>query len=381
MIGNEVRRNMIYLDNCATTQVDEEVAYAAYEMMEKYYGNPSSPYGLGRETLRKITEARHQVAQVIAAPTERIFFTSGGTEANNLAIQGTLNAAAQKGKIISTTIEHASVLDTYKHMASQGYEVELIRPRDGKIQAEDIINAVDEKTQLVSVMAVNNETGEILPVQKIFRGIKAKNPYTLFHCDYVQAYGKLMQSLNDVPADLVSMSAHKIYAPKGCGALYIKENIPLQSLCFGGKQESMVRPGTENAAGIVAFGKAANNALKNIRRDWEHVSRLNQYLKEQLDSVEGAVINSPTDSLPYVLNISLPILSTEEWLHIFRLNDIYLSGSSACGRGEKSRVIKEMGIVGQRADSVLRIGLSKKNTKEELDVFIKIIKKMYRERN
>lgn len=372
---------MIYLDNCATTEVDEDVAYAAFEMMREFYGNPSSPYGLGRTALRKITEARHQVAQVIGAPTERLFFTSGGTEANNLALQGTLAALEKKGRIITTTIEHASVLDTCKYLKGQGYDVVFVSPRNGRIHAEDIIDAVDENTQIVSVMAVNNETGEILPIQKIAQGIKAKNPKVLFHCDCVQAYGKLPLNLNDIPIDLISMSAHKIYAPKGCGALYIRDKISFVPLVYGGKQESMTRPGTENSAGIAAFGKAANNALRNIRRDWDYVTELNQYLRQELKSIEGAVINSPEDGMPYVLNISLPILTTEEWLHVFRMNNICISGSSACGRGEKSRVIKEMGITGRRADSVLRIGLGKKNTKEELDVFMNLIKNIYKERN
>lgn len=365
---------MIYLDNCATTQVDDDVAYAAYKMMTECYGNPSSPYGLGRDTLRKITEARHQVAQVIAAPTERVFFTSGGTEANNLAIQGSLGAITSKGKIITTTIEHASVLDTYKYMESQGYEVVFIPPRNGRIEAKDIIDQVDENTRLISVMAVNNETGEILPVKEIVRGVKKKNPNTYFHCDCVQAYGKISVSLNDIPADFITISAHKIHGPKGCGAIYIRDEILFKPLCHGGKQESMIRPGTENAAGIVAFGKAANNALKSMNDNWKHIQELNHYLRDELLAVKDAVINSPDDALPYVLNVSLPQLSTEEWLHVFRMNNICISGSSACGRGEKSRVIKEMGITGRRADSVLRIGFSKKNTKEELDALIKIIK-------
>lgn len=372
---------MIYLDNCATTAVDEDVAYAAFEMMRKFYGNPSSPYGLGREVLRRVTEARHQVAQVIGAPTERLFFTSGGTEANNLALQGTLAALNKKGRIITTTIEHASILDTCKYLKKQKYDVVFVPPQNGRIHAKDIIDAVDENTQIVSVMAVNNESGEILPIKEIAKGIKKKNPRVIFHCDCVQTYGKLLLNLNEMPIDMVSMSAHKIYAPKGCGALYIKEGVPFMPLVYGGKQESAIRPGTENTAGIIAFGKAANNALKNIRKDWEYVSELNRYLREALKTIEGAVINSPEDGMPYVLNISLPVLSTEEWLHIFRMNNICISGSSACGRGEKSHVIREMGITGKRADSVLRIGLGKKNTKEELDIFMNLIKNTYKERN
>lgn len=368
---------MIYLDNCATTEVDDNVAYTAYKMMTECYGNPSSPYGLGREVLHRITEARYHIAQVIAAPTERIFFTSGGTEANNLAIQGGLGIHGIKGKIVTTTIEHSSVLDAFNYMGLQGFDVVMVPPRNGIIQAEDIIDQVDENTRMVSVMAVNNETGEILPIKEIAMGVKKKNPEVYFHCDCVQAFGKIPISLNEIPADFITMSAHKIHAPKGCGAIYIRENIPIKPLFYGGKQESMIRPGTENTVGIVAFGKAANNALKNMRKNLDYVWELNQYLRSELKTVKDMQINSPENSLPYVLNVSLPQLSTEEWVHEFRMNHICVSGSSACGRGEKSRVIKEMGITGRRADSVLRIGLCKKNTKEELDILMKLIKKIY----
>lgn len=365
---------MIYLDNSATTQVDEDVAQAAYEMMTIYYGNPSSPYMLGRDALQKLTAARNHVAKVISAPTNRIFFTSGGTEANNLAVLGVMSQTGMQGRLITTSIEHSSVLDSSRKVQQMGGEVIFVPPRDGRIQAEDIIKEVDENTRLVSVMAVNNETGEILPVKDIIEGVKRKNPKTFVHCDCVQAYGKLLFSLNSIPADLVTMSAHKIHAPKGCGAIYVKEGIPLEPLCYGGGQESRLRPGTENTPAIAAFGKAADKALVNIRTNWAYVNQLREYLLDEFSQMDEIVVNSPKQSVPYVLNISVLPYTTEELLHEFRMEEIYLSGSSACEKGAKSHVIAAMGIGGRRAESVLRIGLCKNNTLEELKTFVTILK-------
>lgn len=368
---------MIYLDNSATTQVDEDVARTACEVMTEIYGNPSSPYLLGRDALGRLTAARHQVAQVIGAPTRQIFFTSGGTEANNLAIRGSVLGARGKGKtvgrIITTAIEHSSVLASCRSLEEEGYEAVFIRPRDGRIQARDVIDAVDDNTLLVSVMAVNNETGERLPVEEIARGVKQKNPDTLVHCDCVQGFGKILFSLNQIQADMVTMSAHKIHGPKGSGAIYVREGLKLRPLCFGGSQESKVRPGTENVPGIAAFGYAAQKALGDIRRNWDHVKDLREYLTGRLSQMEKVVINSPEESVPYVLNISVLPFTTEELLHELRMKGIYLSGSSACEKGAKSHVIQAMGIEGQRADSVLRIGLGKKNTREEVTVLIETL--------
>lgn len=373
---------MIYLDNSATTQVDEDTARVACEIMTELYGNPSSPYMPGRDALRRMTSARHQVAQVIGAPARQIIFTSGGTEANNLAIRGSVLAARKKGRtrgrVVTTAIEHSSVLASCRSLEEEGYEAVFVRPRNGKIQADDVIAAVNEDTLLVSVMAVNNETGERLPVEEIARGVKRKNPDTLVHCDCVQGFGKVRFSLNQVQADLVTMSSHKIHGPKGSGAIYVREGVELQPLCFGGSQESMVRPGTENVPGIVAFGYAAEKALRDIRRNLEHVEELNAYLADGLRRMDGVVVNSPEGAVPYVLNISVLPYTTEELLHEFRMRGIYLSGSSACEKGAKSHVIQAMGIGGQRADSVIRIGLGKKNTREEITVLMETLNDLLR---
>lgn len=373
---------MIYLDNSATTQVDEDVARAAFEAMTVNYGNPSSPYMLGRDALTLLTQARHQVAQVIGAPTRRLFFTSGGTEANNLAVRGSLLAdreqARKGGRVVTTAIEHSSVLASCRSLEEEGFEAVFVSPRGGRIRAEDVIAAVDEHTRLVSVMAVNNETGERLPVEEIARGVKEKNPSVLVHCDCVQGYGKIPFTLNCIPADLVTMTAHKIHGPKGCGAIYVREGVKPGPICFGGSQESALRPGTENVPGIAAFGLAAGNALKDIRKNWLHVEMLNRYLREELEPLPEVVINSPEGAVPYVLNLSVLPFTTEQLVHEMRMRGIYLSGSSACEKGAKSHVIRAMGIEASRADSAIRLGLGKKNTLQEMKVLIETLKEMIR---
>ena len=196
----------------------------------------------------------------------------------------------------------------------------------------------------------------------------------------MQGYGKVLFSLNQVQADLVTMSSHKIHGPKGSGALYVREGVELYPLCFGGSQEGKLRPGTENVPGIVAFGYAAQKALRDIRKNWNHVTELNRYLTEGLLRMDQVVINSPENAVPYVLNISVLPFTTEELLHEMRMRGIYLSGSSACEKGARSHVIQAMGIEGRRADSVLRIGLGKKNTREEIEIFLDNLNKLIKER-
>lgn len=368
---------MIYFDNSATTKVDQDVAEKAMEMMLECYGNPSSPYLLGGEALERLTQARFYIAQVISAPTSSIYFTSGGTESNNLAIMGTVYGNPGKGKkIITTSIEHSSVKDVFKYLQSEGYEVVYIDPRLGKIQVEDVIAAVDDNTLLVSVMGINNETGEVLPIKAITEGVKKRNPHTIIHCDYVQGFCKMPFKLYEIPVDLLSVSAHKIYGPKGCGALYVRPGIQLKPLFYGGYQESSLRPGTENVALAVAFGYAANRGLINLHKHLDYVTGLKKHLLDQLETIPEVEINSPEGSSPYILNFSIPILRTDEMIHYLKLKGILLSGSAACSRGATSHVIKAMGFDKQRVMSTLRVGISKNNNLEEIDYLIKVLKEM-----
>ncbi|MEF9945544.1 MAG: cysteine desulfurase family protein [Lachnospiraceae bacterium] len=359
---------MIYLDNSATTKVDQDVAEIAVRMMTREFANPSSPYLLGRDALQFITQARYHIAKVISAPTRRIFFTSGGTESNNLAIQGSVKNQKKFGnKIITTAIEHSSVRETCEHLAKEGYEVSFVKPRNGRIQAEDVIHQVDANTILVSVMAVNNETGEILPVKEIVKGVREKNPNTIIHCDCVQGFCKIPFKITEIDVDLLSMSAHKIHAPKGCGALYIKEGLEICPLQYGGAQESKIRPGTENTSSIAAFGFAADKALKSLQENGEKVTTLRDHLLCRLKETEGIEINSPVGGSPYLLNISTLPVQTDTMIHELRMREIYVSGSAACTKGAKSRVIEAMGLGDKRRDTTLRISFSKENNVEEID--------------
>ncbi|MEG0952657.1 MAG: cysteine desulfurase family protein [Niameybacter sp.] len=368
---------MIYLDNSATTRVDREAAEIAMEMMVEYFGNPSSPYLLGGEALEYLTQARFHIAKVISAPTKNIYFTSGGTESNNIAIMGALYAYPKSGKrIIATAIEHASVKDVFRHLEHEGYEVVFIQPREGRIQAEDVIAAVNENTALVSVMAVNNETGEVLPVKEIVEGVKKRNVHTIVHCDCVQGFCKMPFKLYEIPVDLLSMSAHKIHGPKGCGALYVKEGIRIKPLFYGGSQESGLRPGTENVALAVAFGYVANNAIINLDKKLEYIKGLNSHLVNQLRLLPQVQMNSPKGASPYIVNFSIPSLDTEQMIRYLKLKGIMLSGSAACSRGDTSHVVAAMGFDEQRIKSTLRIGLGKDNKIEEINCLIKIIKEM-----
>ena len=364
---------MVYFDNSSTTRTDTEVAALAVAAMTEDFGNPSSLHMLGTRALDMLTAARHQIAKVISAPTKCVFFTSGGTEANNLAILGALKHHPGK-KLVTTAIEHSSVLDTFRHLEKSGYRVTYVMPRrDGKIHAEDIVDAVDADTAFVSAMAVNNETGEILPIAAMARGVREKNVGAVIHCDCVQGLGKIPFKLHDNDVDLVTMSAHKIHGPKGAGAVYVRENLEMSPLCFGGAQEGRFRPGTENVPLWAAFGLAADRALLHMERNRAHVARLREVLVEGLSAIPGLAVNSPEPCTSYLLNVSIPGLNSDAALHALSLRGIYLSSGAACSRGAPSHVLKAMGVPEAHIESALRIGLSKDNSLEEAYMLIEAL--------
>ncbi|RGY98283.1 cysteine desulfurase family protein [Clostridium sp. AM58-1XD] len=364
--------NFIYFDNSATTQVDDDIAQTACDVMVNNFGNPSSPYHLGREALHILTRARQQVAMTISAPTKDVYFTSGGTESNNLAVFGVAENFG-KGRIVTTAIEHNSIIDPVRRLGKMGFDSVFVTPYKGVIRAEDVIKEVNEETILVSVMAVNNETGEILPVEEIVREVRRKNPNTIIHCDCVQAFGKMPFKLYQCGVDLLSASAHKIHGPKGVGALYVREGTKIVPRRFGGGQESRIRPGTEPVPLAAAFGQAAEKAVLHMDENNRYVKKLKERLINRLRSEPGIVINSPEKSLDYILNISAQGIRTDEMLNYLRLHNVYVSGSSACSAGAVSHVIQAMNLGAGRLESVLRIGFSKKNTLEETDTLADII--------
>ena len=356
-----------YLDNSATTAVSAAAAEKALKVMTEIYGNPSSLHTKGIEAEKELENARRVIASKLGAQEEEIFFTSGGTEANNLALFGAAEAKKRSGrKIVVSSVEHSSVIEAAKYLEQNGWDVKYISPReDGKIHTEDVAEQIDGNTTLVSIMYVNNETGAIMPVDEIFEQARAKNPQIICHTDAVQAFGKLEIKAKKLGADLISVSGHKVFAPKGVGAIYIKRGVRLVPRQYGGEQEKKLRPGTEPLPLIAAFGTACGEF--DIQGNFEAVSALNSYAKEKLSKIDGVLINSPQDALPYVLNITAGRVRSETMLHFLEEREVYVSSGSACAKGKPSHVLSAMGYNKQRADSALRISFSKHNTKEDID--------------
>ncbi len=357
-----------YLDNSATTAVCANAAEKAYRIMTQIYGNPSSLHIKGMQAEHELNTARKIVAKSLGAESKEIFFTSGGTEANNTALFGVAQARKRQGKkIIISSVEHSSIIETAKMLESDGFEVVRVSPQtDGVIHPEDVEYAVDSDTILVSVMCVNNETGAIMPVQEIFSAVKNKNSDVVCHTDAVQAFGKLNLNAKRLGADLISVSAHKVHAPKGCGALYIKKGVRIIPRQYGGEQEKKIRPGTEALPLIAAFGVACNEF--DIDANYSKIKELNDYAREKLLKIDGVIINSPENALPYVLNISAGRVRSETMLHFLEELDVFVSSGSACAKGKPSHVLSAAGISKDRADSAIRISFSKYNNKEDIDV-------------
>lgn len=356
-----------YLDNSATTAVSPNAAQKALEIMTQNYGNPSSLHLKGLCAEQELVTARKTIAKSLGASNEEIFFTSGGTEANNTALFGAARAKKRRGnKIIVSSIEHSSVIEAAKKLETDGFEVVYIEPdSDGIIRTEDVLSAVDDNTIMVSVMTVNNETGAIMPIDDIFSAVKTKNSGIICHTDAVQAFGKISLNVRRLNADLMSISGHKVHAPKGCGALYIKKGIRIVPLHYGGEQESKIRPGTEALPLIAAFGTAVGEF--KIDENYGKILQLNGYAREQLAKIDGVVINSPLNALPYVLNVSAGRVRSETMLHFLEELEVFISSGSACAKGKPSHVLSAMGLDKNRADSALRISFSKYNTLGDVD--------------
>ncbi len=356
-----------YLDNSATTAVSKAAADTAYRVMTEAYGNPSSLHSKGMEAEAELNRARKAVASKLKVSGEEVFFTSGGTEANNLALFGAAYANVRtRKKIIISSVEHSSITEAAKRLEDEGFEVVRISPKsDGTVRAGDVAAAADTNTALVSVMLVNNETGAVMPVADIFAAVKEKDEKILCHTDAVQAFGKLGIKAKALNADLISVSGHKVHAPKGVGALYIKKGVRLVARQYGGEQEKKLRPGTENLPAIAALGAACDEF--DIEGNYEKVLDLNAYAKEKLLPIDGVELNSPENALPYVLNISAGRVRSETMLHFLEERDVFVSSGSACAKGKPSHVLSALGLGRERADSALRISFSKHNTKDDID--------------
>ncbi len=358
---------MIYFDNSATTPPAAEVVETITEYMKTSFGNPSSRHALGLEAEKLVSDARRKVAAALSVTPDEIYFTSGGTQSDNIAILGAANI--KKGKrIITTSVEHPAVLETMKHLENQGFDVVRIKPqKDGTVKLTDILDAITPDTILVSVMHVNNETGAVMPVHKIASALKRIAPRALFHVDAVQSFGHIAIKPAAWGVDLLSVSSHKIHGPKGIGALYIKKGTTLKPTVFGGGQEKNIVSGTENVGAIVGFGKASE--LINLA-DCEKVLEIKNYLKENLLKIEGSVHNGGSaDESPYILNISFGKIRSEIMLNALSNEGIYVSSGSACAQGaHASHVLLEMDA--PLPDSAIRFSLSRYNTLDEAKIVV-----------
>ena len=361
----------IYLDNAATTKPCGEAVSAAVDAMTENYGNPSSLHRAGLDAQLAVDKARKAIAASIGADSSEIYFTSGATESNNLALRGISAVYGRKRrKIVISSVEHASVDETASALEKNGFEIVRISPRDdGRFYADDFISACDENTCLVSMMLVNNETGYIMPVRETFMAVKRSLPEIITHCDCVQGYMKLPIKAASLGADLISLSAHKIHGVKGVGAIYIKKGVRVIPIVTGGKQEKGIRSGTESVPLIAAFGAAVDKFRPTIAERYERVSQLKAHLLEKIGGIENVAVNSPSDGSPYVINISAVGKRSEIMLHFLESKGIYVSSGSACSKGQQSGVLGEFGISGKRADGAVRISITAQTTEEELDEF------------
>lgn len=356
----------MYLDNSSTTKPCETAVRYINKALTAEWGNPSSLHRLGMEAEIALSEARETVARSVSARADEIIFTGSGTEANNTSLFSCLKAKKRGGRVITTAIEHPSVLETVKRLETEGLEVIRLKPqRDGTVSLFDLENALSSDTVMVSMMLVNNETGAVLPVEDAVKLTKSIAPAALFHCDAVQGYGKLPINVKRLGCDLMSASGHKIHGPKGIGFLYIKKGVHIPPFITGGGQESGMRSGTEPTPLIMGLMGAVNE-LPNAETQLKKQQELFCFAAEKLSALKGTVINSPQGCLPYILNISLPGYRSETLLHFLESRDIFVSSGSACAKGHGSYVLNEMGLDRHIVDSALRISFSRYNTKEDI---------------
>ncbi|MGM0830162.1 MAG: cysteine desulfurase family protein [Bacillota bacterium] len=369
---------MIYLDNSATTKPYKEVLDTFLKVNENFYANPSSIHSFGGQIEKLIQQSREQVASLLDIKQKEVFFTSGGTESNNLAIKGTALQYGHRGKhIITTKIEHPSVLNAVKQLEIFGYSVTYLDvDAQGRIQPEQVKDAIKEDTILVSVMQVNNEIGSVQPIREIGM-LLADYPKILFHVDAVQACGKVPLILREKLIDLCSISAHKIHGIKGTGMLFVRDGLELSPIISGGEQEGNLRSGTENTGGIVSFAKALRMHLTESKQQFPIMEENQRYLREELEKMEGVTVHTPVEHhAPHILNFSIEDFKGEVVVHALDRHEVFVSTTSACSskQSKPSRTLLSMGVSKSQANSSIRISLSFHNTMEECRQFIQLLK-------
>ena len=361
---------MIYLDNSATTKPCAEAVEAMTLALTENWGNPSALYEFGIDTARQLRAARHQVAAAMGAEPDRVFFTSGGTEADNWAIFSTARRFGKKHRhIVTTAVEHHAVLNAMAELEAQGFEVTYLQPDGlGRISLESLKNALRKDTILVSVMMVNNESGAVMPIDKMAKLTHRICPDAVFHTDAVQGFLKVPFQARTLGADLISVSSHKIHGPKGAGALYISPRLKsFPAYLVGGGQESNFRSGTEGTPAIFGFAAAAATGAKTFRADISREKELLNNLISKLEAMEGLIINGAHEA-PHILSLSVPGVPTQNTLNLLQEDGICVSAGSACAKGHRSHVLTAMNLKPEVIDGAFRVSICKDTTAEELDI-------------
>ena len=365
----------VYLDNAATTRVCPEAADIAYKTMLETYGNPSSTHTKGREAKAVLDNARKQLAAALDCAPGEVYFTSCGSEGDNWAIINGAESMRRKGlHIISSEVEHDAVRKSMDELKRRGFEVTMLKPEsDGSISPEAVAAALRPDTVLVSLMMVNNETGAVTDIAAVAKALKKAKSIALLHTDAVQGFMKVPFSAKRLGADMITVSGHKIHAPKGIGALYIKTGVKIKPYIMGGAQESGLRAGTEAMPQIAAFGKACELAKASMNDATERMAQLRQYAAGRIvaEMPETVIIGG---GAPHILSISLPGWRSEVLMNFLEARSVFVSRSSACKKGGRSHVLEAMGLPAEVIDGAVRISLSRYTTKDELDELCSALK-------
>ena len=367
---------MIYLDNSATTKPCTEAVEAMMNAMTESWANPSALYSFGIETGRQLRTARHAVAAAMGAEPDRVFFTSGGTEADNWAIFSTVKRFGKRGKhIITTAIEHHAVLNCMKELESQGFEVTYLQPDStGTVTVDTLKAALRKDTILVSIMMVNNEVGSVMPIAQMAKLTHRLCPDAVFHTDAVQGFLKVPFAAKTLGADLISVSSHKVHGPKGVGALYISPRLKsFPAYLIGGGQEGNYRSGTEGTPAIFSFAAACTAMAATFKEDIKQEKALISELAEKLTALEGIRINGSHEA-PHVLSIAIPGVPTQNSINILQDHGICVSAGSACAKGHRSHVLESMKVAPEVIDGSFRVSVCRETTREDLEKLYNVVK-------
>lgn len=365
--------NIHYLDNAATTMVNPDVIETITKAMAEHWANPSSLYTPGAHSELALNKARADVARTLGATAGEVYFTGCGSEGNNLAILGAARTRKWGKRIVCTGFEHPSVALPMQRLAQEGYDVQFVAPEaDGHLNVDRMLELVDKNTILVAAMQVNNETGTAVDVARLAAGVKARNDRTAVHVDGVQAWMRVPVRLANI--DSYSVSGHKIHAPKGIGALYLRKGYHIEPPYLGGGQEKGMRPGTENLPYAIGMAKAATLLSRTLPQRHKTLVELNTRLREGLKQFPEVTLNSPEDAVPEVLNFSLNVIRSETMLHHLETMGVYVSSGSACSKGAASHTLTAMGLEPRRIDTAIRASFCADNTPEDVDTLLEGLK-------